>query len=60
MDNELTFTRFELAAAAYPDNDAIIFLGDRFTYKELKELVDRCACGFDGMGIKKGDRIVLY
>jgi long-chain acyl-CoA synthetase len=60
VDKELTFTRFELAAAAYPDNDAIIFLGDRFSYKKLSELVDRCACGFHNMGIKKDDRIVLY
>ena len=57
---ELTISRFEEAAAKYPDNAAIIFLGQRFTYRRLKELADRFAAGLHGMGIKKGDRIILY
>ncbi len=31
---EYTFTRFEQACAKYPDHTAIIFLGDKFSYRE--------------------------
>ncbi len=60
MENELIITRFEAACEKYPDNTAIIFLGDKFTYRKLKDLVDRCATTFASMGIKKSDPIVIY
>ncbi|MCF8032516.1 MAG: AMP-binding protein [Desulfarculaceae bacterium] len=59
-DKELTFTRFEQAAAQYPANSAIIFLGQRFSYAKLKEMVDRFATGLSQRGIAKGDRVLLY
>lgn len=60
MEQETTFTRFEQACAKYPDNTAVIFLGDRFTYRDLEDKVDRFATGLAGMGIAKGDRILIY
>jgi long-chain acyl-CoA synthetase len=60
MGTELTFTRFEEACGAYPDNTAIVFLGDKFTYRELKNKVDRFATALAGLGIKKGDRLIVY
>ncbi|MBM4326379.1 MAG: long-chain fatty acid--CoA ligase [Deltaproteobacteria bacterium] len=60
MGTELTFTRFEEACAAYPDNTAIVFLGDKFTYRELKDKVDRFATSLAGLEIKKGDRLIVY
>ncbi len=59
-DQELTFTRFEQAAAQYPDNAAIYFLGQRFSFRKLKEMVDRFATGLASRGIAKGDRVLLY
>lgn len=60
MQPEYTFTRFEQSCSRVPDNTAIIFLGDKFTYAELKDKVDRFATGLDGLGVKKGDRILMY
>ncbi len=60
MELEYTFTRFEKAARMYPDNTAIVFLGDKLSFAELKETVDRFATGLAGLGVKKGDRILLY
>ena len=57
---ELTFTRFEQAAAQHPANAALIFLGQRFTYRRLQELIDRFAAGLAQRGIGKGDRVLLY
>ena len=60
MSYECTFTRFEMACEKYPRNAAIVFLGDTFTYRDLKDKVDRFATGLAGLGIKKGDRVLLY
>ncbi len=60
MGAEFTFTRFEKACEKYPDNTAIVFLGDKFSYRSLKNKVDRFATGLVNLGVKKGDRIVVY
>lgn len=60
MQPEYTFTRFEQACAKYPDNIAIIFLGDKFSYRKLKDMVDRFATGLTKIGVKKGDRVLVY
>ncbi|MFH1112495.1 MAG: AMP-binding protein [Pseudomonadota bacterium] len=60
MGAELSFTRFEKACEKYPGNTAIVFLGDKFTYRSLKNKVDRFATGLADLGVKKGDRIILY
>ncbi len=60
MNLEYTFTRFEQACEKYPDNTAVIFLGDKFTYRNLKNKVYRFATGLSGLGVKKGDRVLLY
>jgi hypothetical protein len=57
---EYTFTRFDHACKQYEKNTAIIFLGDRFSFGELHDLVERFAGGLTELGIRKGDRIVLY
>jgi len=60
MKPEYTFTRFDEACVKYPNNTAIVFLGEKFSFTELKEIVDRFATGLAGLGIKKGDRILIY
>ena len=60
MNPELTFTRFEKACEKYPNNTAIIFLGEKFSYRKLHDMVDRFATGLAGLGLKKGDKIILY
>jgi long-chain acyl-CoA synthetase len=60
MNTETTITRFEQACAQYPSNTAIIFLGDRFSYSKLKQLVDDFAAGLSDLGVRKGDRVLLY
>ena len=60
LEQEFTFTRFEMAQAKYPNNIALIFLGEKFTYIKLKDMVDRFALGLHRLGLNKGDRLVLY
>ena len=60
MEKEYTFTRFERIRERYPDHTAVIFLGRKFSYAKLGDQVDRFASGLVGLGIEKGDRVVIY
>ncbi|MBQ8546935.1 MAG: AMP-binding protein, partial [Lachnospiraceae bacterium] len=41
------------------DVDAIGFLGAKFTFRELKQNVDRLADAYSKAGIKEGDTVVI-
>ena len=60
MEGELTFTRFDRMCEKYPDQSAIIYLGERFSYRRLKDLIDRFATSLAQLGIGKGDKVMLY
>jgi long-chain acyl-CoA synthetase len=47
------------AVARFPDAPATDFLGRHTSYRELGELVDRAACGFQQLGVRKGTRVGL-
>lgn len=48
------------SAMAHPDSPMIDFMGRRFSYGEMFGQIRRVACGLQGMGVKKGDRVGLY
>jgi long-chain acyl-CoA synthetase len=60
MEVELTFTQFEKMAEKYPDRFAIIYLGEKFTYARLRNLIDRFATALHRLGVRKGDKVMLY
>jgi long-chain acyl-CoA synthetase len=60
LEPELTFTQFERMAEKYPDRPAIIYLGEKFTYARLRNLIDRFATALNHLGIRKGDKVMLY
>jgi len=49
-------------ADRYPDNDALISLHQdrRFTYREIKRIVDNAAKAFLALGIGRGDRVAIW
>lgn len=58
--DEEVITGFERMARSFPDNVALIYLGERFTYQELQELVYRFATALHALGVEKGDRVMIY
>ncbi|MBN1849634.1 MAG: AMP-binding protein [Deltaproteobacteria bacterium] len=60
LEKELTFTRFDRMCERFPEKTAIIFLGTRFSYAHLKELSERFAGALLGLGVHKGDRVMVY
>jgi fatty-acyl-CoA synthase len=47
-------------AARFGQREAWSFKGERITYRELRERVDRLAGGLLRLGIKKGDKVSLW
>jgi long-chain acyl-CoA synthetase len=60
MEPELNFTQFERMAEKYPDRPAIIYLGEKFTYARLQNLINRFATALNRLGVRKGDKVMLY
>jgi long-chain acyl-CoA synthetase len=60
LEKELTFTRFDRMSDQYPDQTAVLYLGERFTYARLRGLSERFAGSLNDLGVKKGDRVMIY
>jgi long-chain acyl-CoA synthetase len=44
----------------YPNRPAVMYLGETFSYRKLRELSERFAGGLRDLGVKKGDRVMIY
>jgi long-chain acyl-CoA synthetase len=60
LTEELTFTRFDRMSDRYPERPAVVYLGERFTYRRLRTLSERFAGALAAMGVVKGDRVMIY
>jgi long-chain acyl-CoA synthetase len=64
MNQNLTerniFDYFSETADKYASKTAIIYLGEEYTYKELRESSMKFAYSLHSLGVKKGDRVLLY
>ncbi|MFC1949668.1 class I adenylate-forming enzyme family protein [Chloroflexota bacterium] len=48
-----------IASAICPDKVAIVFEGERFTFSQLNERVNRLGNALLGLGVQKGDRVAM-
>ena len=49
----------ETSARRYPHKDAVVFFGQRLSYADLLYKAERLAAFLRGLGVEKGDRVVL-
>lgn len=59
IDEEIV-TSFERICRDRPDKTAIVYLGEKFSYRELKELIDRFATALYELGVRDNDKVMLY
>lgn len=60
LTKELTFTRFDRMSEKYPERPAVVYLGTRFSYAQLRELSERFAGALAELGVEKGERVMIY
>jgi len=58
--DETLIRSFERACEKYPDHTALIYVGEKFSYKRLKELIDRFATALYDLGVRDNDKVMLY
>jgi long-chain acyl-CoA synthetase len=51
---------FEASVEKYPDRPALVFLGTRFSYRRLRDLIYRFATAAHALGIRPHDRALIY
>jgi long-chain acyl-CoA synthetase len=51
---------FDETAQKYANQPAVIFYGNKITFKQLHDEVNRFATALSQMGVKKGDKVALY
>lgn len=44
----------------YGDQISLIYLGERFTYRDLKRLMESFATALTDIGVKRGDKVMIY
>lgn len=54
------YQMFERAVARAPDNEAVTFEGQRWTYAQAEREVARIANGLAAHSLKRGERVVLF
>ncbi len=52
LEKELTFTRFDQMSERYPDNTAVVYLGQHFSFSRIRELSERFAGALQDLGVK--------
>jgi long-chain acyl-CoA synthetase len=60
MQKEHIFTRFDEMCRKYPDREAIVFLGRSFSFRELSDRMNRLAASLNQLGVRKGDKVMIY
>jgi long-chain acyl-CoA synthetase len=58
--NSSIYAAFEKTASQVPDKGGLIYLGEKYSYRYLKEAAERLCSALRGLGIKKGDRFIIY
>ena len=54
------YSLLDEAGATYADRPCLDFLGRKSSYREIAQLVDRAAKGFQALGVGKGVRVGLF
>jgi long-chain acyl-CoA synthetase len=58
--SEHIYDAFLRTSAAYKEKTALIYLGEKYSFAKLRKLAERVAAGFYGLGVRRGDRVMLY
>jgi long-chain acyl-CoA synthetase len=53
------YALFDTAASRFANRPAFDFLGRKYTYRTLQQLIDRAAAGFQRLGVGKGTHVGL-
>ena len=59
-ENQTLFGVIENICEKHPHKQAIIYLGEKFSYSELREMVRRFAGALSELGVGVNDKVMIY
>ncbi|MEW6113328.1 MAG: class I adenylate-forming enzyme family protein [Thermodesulfobacteriota bacterium] len=60
LTNGTIYKAFAAKAEQYPDKPGVVFLGTTYTYRTIREMVERFAASLYALGLRPRDRILMY
>jgi long-chain acyl-CoA synthetase len=60
LRREVVITGFERSCEKSPGRTALIYLGERFTYRRLRDLILRFAAALAHLGVRPHERVMIY
>ncbi|MBS3906517.1 MAG: acyl--CoA ligase [Syntrophaceae bacterium] len=57
---DTTYKNFEEVVKRSPDQTALIFLGEKYTFSEIHSMVMRLAAGLYELGVEKEEKVIIY
>jgi long-chain acyl-CoA synthetase len=60
MNDECIYNAFLKTVDTYKDKTALIYLGQKYSFRALKEGAERVGTGLARLGVRQDDRVVLY
>jgi long-chain acyl-CoA synthetase len=60
LPSDTVYGYFEGTADKFHNKIALIYLGKKYSYTELKELIERFAASLQELGVKRYDKAILY
>ncbi len=60
LNTTYTFSAFEESCRKFPQRDALIYLGRRFSYSFLKQMIDQFATALYRLGVGHQDKVMIY
>lgn len=58
--DEEVITGFERMAQSIPDRVALVYLGEKYTYRDLREMIYRFATALYEQGVRDNDKVMIY
>ena len=60
MEFNSIFSIIEDTCATYPQKPAVIYLGEKFSYSKMRDLVRRFAGALYDLGVGNNDKVIMY
>ena len=59
LEPAMPFSRFDQMSQKYPNQSALVYLGEHFSFRHLKDLSERFAGAMTALGVAKGHRVLI-
>ncbi|MEW6375284.1 MAG: AMP-binding protein [Thermodesulfobacteriota bacterium] len=60
IDVNSIYKQFEKVSRIYPEKSALVYLGMKYNFSQLREATESLAASLHRLGVAKGDKAVLY